>query len=54
MNIRSNKGDEFIHLYNPIQEGWGSYDINYKNALKKRRQKHEANNRCNSNKRYAA
>ena len=29
--------NRFIHLYNPKKEGLGSYDINYVNAYKKKK-----------------
>ena len=32
-NSKSRKG--FIHLYNPMKEGLGSYDVHYINAYKK-------------------
>ena len=32
-NSKSRKG--FIHLYNPKEEGLGSYDVHYINAYKK-------------------
>ena len=32
-NLKSRNG--FIHLYNPKNEGLGSYDLNYINAYKK-------------------
>lgn len=35
MNKESNPRIESIHLYNPKEEGWISYDINYTNALRK-------------------
>ena len=37
MNKESRFRDESTHLYNPKKEGLSSYDINYKNALKKNR-----------------
>ena len=35
MNINSKSRSKFIHLYNPKEEGLGSYDVNYINAYKK-------------------
>ena len=35
MNKNSNPRDRFIHLYNPKEEGLGSYDVHYINAYKK-------------------
>ena len=35
MNKYSSKRNGFIHLYNPKEEGLGSYDANYINARKK-------------------
>ena len=35
MNKQQNKRAGFIHLYNPKEEGLGSYDANYINAHKK-------------------
>ena len=32
-NLKFRNG--FIHLYNPMKEGLGSYDLNYINAYKK-------------------
>ena len=32
-NLKSRNG--FIHLYNPKEEGLGSYDVHYINAYKK-------------------
>ena len=32
-NLKTTKG--FIHLYNPKNEGLGSYDVHYINAYKK-------------------
>ena len=37
MNKGSVQRNEFVHLYNPKKEGWTSYDINYTNAMKKKR-----------------
>tara|TARA_Y100001968_G_C19415512_1_gene748771 strand:- start:1893 stop:2054 length:162 start_codon:yes stop_codon:yes gene_type:complete len=50
-NIHTRTG--FIHLYNPKEEGIGSYDANYINAYNKNnRKKKEKYNK--SNERYAA
>ncbi len=53
MNKNSKSRNGFIHLYNPKEEGLGSYDVNYINAYKKNK-----NLKNNSNKRdkerYAA
>ena len=35
MNINSKSRSRFIHLYNPKEEGLGSYDVHYINAYKK-------------------
>ena len=35
MNNNSKSKNGFIHLYNPEEEGLGSYDIHYINAYKK-------------------
>ena len=35
MKKNSNSRNRFIHLYNPKEEGVGSYDIHYINAYKK-------------------
>ena len=35
MNKNSNPRDRFIHLYNPKEEGLGTYDVHYINAYKK-------------------
>ncbi len=35
MNNNSKSRNGFIHLYNPKQEGLGSYDVHYINAYKK-------------------
>ena len=50
---KSKSRDELIHLYNPIKEGLGSYDIHYINAYKK---DNDQNNQLNNEgkKRYAA
>ena len=35
MKNTKNQTNRCIHLYNPKEEGLGSYDINYMNACKK-------------------
>ena len=35
MNNNSKSRNGFIHLYNPKEEGLGSYDVHYINAYKK-------------------
>ena len=35
MNKYSKSRNRFIHLYNPKNEGLGSYDVHYINAYKK-------------------
>ena len=35
MNKNSKSRNGFIHLYNPKEEGLGSYDVHYINAYKK-------------------
>ena len=35
MNKNSKNRKGFIHLYNPKEEGLGSYDVHYINAYKK-------------------
>ena len=35
MNKNSKTRNGFIHLYNPKEEGLGTYDIHYINAYKK-------------------
>tara|TARA_B100000945_G_scaffold217945_1_gene175872 strand:- start:816 stop:992 length:177 start_codon:yes stop_codon:yes gene_type:complete len=35
MNKNSKSRNRFIHLYNPKEEGLGSYDVHYINAHKK-------------------
>ncbi len=37
MNKERKTRNESINLYNPVKEGWISYDINYMNALRKSR-----------------
>ena len=39
MNKNSNSRNGFIHLYNPKEEGLGSYDVHYINAYKKNKSK---------------
>ena len=36
MKKTSNSRNKFIHLYNPKEEGLGSYDVHYINAYKKK------------------
>ncbi len=53
MNKHSKTRNGFIHLYNPKEEGIGSYDVHYINAYKKN--KSLINNHYKSdNQRYAA
>ena len=53
MNKNSKSRNGFIHLYNPKEEGLGSYDVNYINAYKK--DKNNKNNLQKSDReRYAA
>jgi len=53
MNKNRNSRNKFIHLYNPKEEGLGSYDVHYINAYKK--DKHQKNKLDKNNKeRYAA
>ena len=53
MKNKSNSRKKFIHLYNPEEEGLGSYDANYVNAYKKDKiMKAQFNN--SSDERYAA
>ena len=33
MNKNRNSRNRFMHLYNPREEGLGSYDVNYINAF---------------------
>ena len=35
MNNKKNSRNGFVHLYNPKEEGLGSYDIHYINAYRK-------------------
>ena len=53
MNKNSKSRNGFIHLYNPKNEGLGSYDVHYINAYKK--DKNQKNNFKKSDReRYAA
>ncbi len=53
MNKNSNSRNGFIHLYNPKEEGLGSYDVHYINAYRK--DKSQKNNKNKRDKeRYAA
>ena len=55
MNKETNSRNESIHLYNPKKEGWLSYDINYINAFRKKRNTKDKSKASNkNNKRYAA
>ncbi len=55
MSKESNLRNESIHLYDPIKEGWSSYDINYINALRKKRKlKSEYEVNKTQKERYAA
>ncbi len=53
MNINSKSRNGFIHLYNPKEEGLGSYDVNYRNAYKKDKYLKSKYN-INDKERYAA
>ena len=53
MNKNSNPRDRFIHLYNPKEEGLGSYDVHYINAYKKDRSLKKELNKTNKE-RHAA
>ena len=35
MNKKANSRNGFIHLYNPKEEGIGSYDVHYINAYQR-------------------
>ena len=37
MKFKTKARNGFIHLYNPKKEGLGSYDINYRNAYKRKK-----------------
>ena len=50
-NLNSRNG--YIHLYNPKEEGMGSYDVHYINAYKKHKVIINKLNKKN-NERYAA
>ncbi|AIQ97776.1 hypothetical protein EW15_1684 [Prochlorococcus sp. MIT 0801] len=50
-NLKSRNG--FIHLYNPHEEGLGSYDVHYINAYKKNESLKNNLNKRNKE-RYAA
>ena len=55
MNEGKKIRNKSIHLYNPKEEGWSSYDLNYTNALKKSRDINNKNEtRKAKNARYAA
>ena len=53
MNKNSKSRNGFIHLYNPKEEGLGSYDVHYINAYKKNK-KLKNNFKKSDGKRYAA
>tara|TARA_B100000945_G_scaffold236902_1_gene192960 strand:+ start:1144 stop:1305 length:162 start_codon:yes stop_codon:yes gene_type:complete len=53
MNKNSKSRNGFIHLYNPKEEGLGSYDVNYINAYKKDKSLKNNLNKID-NERYAA
>ena len=53
MNKNSKSRNGFIHLYNPKEEGLGSYDVHYINAYKKDKNK-KNNFRKSDRERYAA
>ena len=52
MNNKHISRNGFTHLYNPKEEGLGSYDVNYINAYKK--DKSLNNNLKSDRERYAA
>ncbi len=53
MNKTSKYSNKFIHLYNPKEEGVGTYDVHYINAYKKVKSvKNNLNNK--DMRRYAA
>ena len=55
MDRKINLRNESIHLYNHKKEGWSSYDINYANALRKKRDKNFISKTLKiENERYAA
>ena len=53
MNKNSKSRNGFIHLYNPKEEGLGSYDVHYINAYKKDKSLKRNLNK-NDHERYAA
>ena len=52
MSKNLNKKNGYIHLYNPKEEGLGTYDMHYINAYKKN--KRSSSNKAKTNERYAA
>ena len=53
MKTNSKNRNGYIHLYNPKQEGLGSYDVHYINAYKKDKQS-KINLNKSDRERYAA
>ncbi len=53
MNKNSKNRNGFIHLYNPKEEGLGSYDVHYINAYKKDKDS-RSNLKKRDKERYAA
>ena len=53
MNKNSKSRNGFIHLYNPKEEGLGSYDVHYINAYKNDK-KLKTNSNKSDRERYAA
>ena len=53
MNKNPSYRNGFIHLYNPKEEGLGSYDLNYINAYKKDKRLRKELSK-NDKERYAA
>ena len=53
MKKHLNTRNQFIHLYNPSEEGLGSYDVHYINAYKKNK-KIALQGKEKNNKRLAA
>ena len=53
MNKNSNSRNRITHLYNPKEEGLGSYDVHYINAYRKDQILKKQLNK-NVNKRYVA
>ena len=51
MNNKNKSRSGYIHLYNPKEEGLGSYDIHYINAYKKNKLTQKSNDKIE---RYAA